>query len=752
MNGRDRARRRASLGLAGLLAATVALAWHVAARDRGGDAPAADGLTITDGNRGTCFACTTPTPAPPHKGEGDPARLSVCRLKAEAAASTTPSSLWGGAGVGVPTCDCAAVDGLATAAVAGEPRGFDSGATADAALRDGLDALAAGDVARARAIRDGSLPDALDRRILAWAVALDGGREVPGTEIAAAARTLAGWPGQATLRRNLERALHRERPEADAVIAAIGDGEVRTIEGAIALARAFRALGDTERARAAIGAAWRWQRLEPALEAAVIGEFGAIIAPADHRIRMETMLHHDRIASAGRVAVLAGAQDLWRAWAAAIRGERTAPALLEAVPQDQRSAGHAFAKARYLRKTGKIREAAAALLAAPAGAGAIEPDGWWQERRALSRELLDLGDAATAYALAASQAGGSPATVADAQFHAGWYALRGLRDAATAAGHFARIAEVAEGPISRARAFYWLGRAAEAGGPGDAAAHFAAAAAYGTTFYGQLAAAKLGRQALDIAQPRPGGADALAFNRREAVKVVARLEAAGDAARADLFYRDLAERLTAPGEVALLAARAEARGDHHLALRIGKIAAGRGIDIGLLAHPLGAIPSGADMAEAGEALAYAVARQESEFNAAAVSRAGARGLLQLLPGTARDMARKRGVDFSADRLTADPGYNATLGAAFLAEQLERFGGSYVLAIAGYNAGPRRALEWTKRYGDPRGADLDTVVDWIERIPFTETRSYVQRVMENYQVYKMRLSGRFDIAGDLVDGR
>ncbi|CAG1013306.1 soluble lytic murein transglycosylase [Rhizobiaceae bacterium] len=689
MNGTKRTTWLARLTIAGGLAAMAPLGWHVAARDRG---------------------------------------------------------------------DVSSLDRTTTAAVAGEPRGLQDLAGTETApgeavrLREGLEALAAGDLGGARAIRDDRGTDTLDRRILFWAIALDGGRAVTSAEIADAATNLAAWPGEAALRRNLERALYRERAEPEAVIAALGDGEMRTIEGAIALARAFRSLGDTEHARTAIGSAWRWQRLDAAAENAVIAEFGAIIAAPDHRIRMETMLHHDRIASAGRVASLAGAEALWRAWSAVIRGEKNSAALLDAVPEAQRSAGHAFATARLLRKEGKVREAAAAMLAAPADAGAIEPETWWQERRALSRELLDLGDAATAYALAAAQTGGSPTTRADAEFHAGWYALRGLRDATKAAAHFARIAGIAEGPISRARAFYWLGRAAEAGGPGDAGAFDAQAAAYGATFYGQLAAARLGRQALEIAQPQPTGDDAATFRNREAVQAIARLEAAGDADRAGFFYRDLAERLTAPGEVALLAARADARGDRHLALRVAKIAAGRGIDVGLLSHPLGAIPDGTDTAEAGEALAYAVARQESEFNPAAVSRAGARGLLQLLPGTARDMARKRGVDFSADRLTADASYNATLGAAFLAEQLRRFDGSYVLAIAGYNAGPRRAVEWTKRYGDPRGADLDTVVDWIERIPFTETRSYVQRVMENYQVYKMRLSGRFDIAGDLVEGR
>ena len=219
-----------------------------------------------------------------------------------------------------------------------------------------------------------------------------------------------------------------------------------------------------------------------------------------------------------------------------------------------------------------------------------------------------------------------------------------------------------------------------------------------------------------------------------------------------MLYRDLAQQMVSPGELALLAAMAEQRGDHFLALRVGKIAASRGLDIGALSHPVGVIPASADISGAGKALAYAIARQESEFNVGAVSGAGARGLLQLLPGTARDVAKRSGLPYSKERLTTDAGYNATLGAAFLGEQLGRFDGSYVLTFAGYNAGPRRAREWVARYGDPRGKSLDAVVDWIERIPFTETRGYVQRVMENYEVYKMRLSGKFDIADDLVNGR
>ena len=171
-----------------------------------------------------------------------------------------------------------------------------------------------------------------------------------------------------------------------------------------------------------------------------------------------------------------------------------------------------------------------------------------------------------------------------------------------------------------------------------------------------------------------------------------------------------------------------------------------------MSHPIGVIPDSANISGSGKALAYAIARQESEFNVSAVSRAGALGLLQLMPGTAEQLAKKAGMAFSQAKLTTDAGYNATLGATFLGQQLDRYNGSYVLTFAGYNAGPRRADQWVARYGDPRGKEIDEIVDWIERIPYSETRSYIQRVMENYEVYKMRISGQFDIVGDLVDGR
>jgi len=620
-------------------------------------------------------------------------------------------------------------------------------------LRAGLKALSGGEVLEARAIRDGFPVTSLDYRILMWAIAVRGGRDVPGSEIAAATTMFRNWPGAISLRRNAERALVREKPEPLAAISAFEEHAPETLEGIMLVARSHLALGQDEAARAVISPLWRTETLEMADESRILTEFGAVMTAADHRARMERLLYAEKVNAAARVADEAEAEPLAKAWTAVIRGDKKAAALLKAVPQEMRSAGYFFAEAKYLRKKKKFAEAAEAMLKAPTDRAAlIDPDAWWIERRVLSRELVDAGDIKMAYRIAAAHAAESPVEAADAEFHAGWYAFRGLHDPKGAAKHFARIAAMAEGPISLARAYYWLGRTAEAGAAGDAQLFYRKAAIHGTTFYGQLAAERIGGKQLNVDYPQPSAADRDMFERREVVHAIRRLQQCGQQRLADILYRGLATDIINPRELSLLADMADSRGNHTLALKVGKIATARGIDAGALSHPIGVIPADADISASGKALAYAIARQESEFNISAVSHAGAKGLLQLLPSTAKAVAKKAGIAYAPERLTTDPGYNATLGAAFLGEQLGRFDGSYVLTFAGYNAGPGRAREWIRRYGDPRGLDVDDVVDWIERIPFAETRAYVQRVMENYQVYKMRLSGSFDIEGDLVKGR
>jgi len=485
----------------------------------------------------------------------------------------------------------------------------------------------------------------------------------------------------------------------------------------------------------------------------IVREFADVLTVEDHRIRMERMLYEGDATAAARIAPLAHAEALNAAWSAVLSGSPNAQKLLDAVPGDQRSPGYSFAKIKLLRKADRLSDAAELMLKAPDSANAlIDPGVWWIERRLLARNLYDAGKIELAYRLVSNHAAQTPIDMAEAEFAAGWYALRGLNDPKAAEVHFARITALAEGPITRARAYYWWGRASEEAHEDDAKRHYEVSARYGTTFYGQLAAARIGSPALNLAAPTPSDADSARFEKLEAVRAIDRLEAADQKKYAYRLYLDLAKQLVTPGEIALLCARAEQSGNHFVALKVAKAGAQRGIEIGALSHPVGVIPDDTDVAGAGMALAYAVARQESEFNTGAVSGAGALGLLQLMPDTAQEMARKTGLAYSQERLTVDPGYNATLGAAMLNQQLQRFNGSYILTFAAYNAGPRRVNQWISRYGDPRGKSLEDVVDWIEKIPFSETRAYVQRVMENYEVYKMRLTGRFDIVSDLTDGR
>lgn len=621
-------------------------------------------------------------------------------------------------------------------------------------LKSGLDALSNRKPAEAIAIRDGMASGTLDRHILTWAIAISGQTGIPSLEIAEAQRELHGWPGLQSLRGHSERALYRENPPAADVIAAFGSTRPETAEGAVILARALVAEGKGAAAVEFLRTFWFKEALDKDVEDQILSEFSALLTAADHKRRMEMLLYRSRVDQAERFGTLGKAQSLCRAWAAVIRGSGKAADLIAAVdPSWRDDPAYLFLRIEYLRKQGKYEEAALLLQRMPRGGDVlVNPGEWWTEQRIVSRGLFDKGDFRGAYWLAANHAAADAADIVDAEFHAGWYALRGLEEPATAAAHFRRILDASSRPISAARAWYWLGRAAEAGGPGKADDYFANAARYPGTFYGQLAAARLGRSTLDVTSPAPTPADRARFESREAVRAIDRLEAAGHGWRADSLYRALAAELTSPGELAILAARAETTRNHQLALQIGKIAFGRGIDVAALAFPLGVIPSSANIDGAGKALAYAIARQESAFNPAAVSAANARGLLQLLPATAKGVASRYGLAYSKDRLTSDAGYNATLGSHYLGEQIDNFGGSYILTFIAYNAGPRRVPEWMGRYGDPRGKPIDEVIDWIERIPFEETRNYVQRVMENYQVYKSRLGQKSDIVSDLRMGR
>jgi len=601
------------------------------------------------------------------------------------------------------------------------------------------------------AIRDKMKMGSSERQLINWLLVTSGSVEITSNQISTMMKELQDWPGHVRMRNFFERAVARENHSPAQIIALLGEQKPQTVAGMVALGNALIKSGQEAQARALLKPWWHKAKLTKAEEKFVLEKLTqSILSKDDHLQRMKNLLYEYRLDSAEALSRLAEARSLYLAVAAVARQEKNAAQRLAQVDKSwAKDPVLTFARIQYLRRHGKYDEAAKLMLKAPKDAKTlINPDVWWVERRVLSREMLDLGQYKLAYQLASTHAAESPAQAVDAEFHAGWYALRFLQDAKTAQKHFAKIIELSSGSISQARGFYWLGRTKEAlRDPQAAHDYYTKAAHFTTTYYGQLAAAKLKQKNIDIPYYRPDEQERRNFTKRVVVQAINLLQKIGDKERTEILIRELGKDLKNRGELALLAAMAEKQGNHYLSLKIGKDAAARGLDVGALTHPLGAISSKLSLSN--KALAYAIARQESEFNPTAQSNAGARGLLQLMPKTAKSVAQLQKITYSLEKLSRDSSYNATLGSYFLADQLARFNGSYLLTFIGYNAGSGRVREWIIRYGDPRGENIDAVVDWVERIPFTETRNYVQRVMENYQVYQGRLNGKPDIARDLT---
>jgi soluble lytic murein transglycosylase len=375
------------------------------------------------------------------------------------------------------------------------------------------------------------------------------------------------------------------------------------------------------------------------------------------------------------------------------------------------------------------------LLAAPRDpAKVVNPDPWWVERRLIARKLLDLGDAKMAYDVANGAAPPiSDNFRAEQHFTAGWIALRFLRDPGIAMAHFARIADGATNPITLARSYYWQARAAEAlGRDQDARALFDAAAHYPTAYYGQLARARLGLDEVTLRElPDPSP------DRRmlELARVFEILYAIDNRDLIASMAADLGDKATDIGALVTLADISARHNDARAVLLIGKPALGRGFPMERYAFPNFGVPDYQPIGPPVEpCVVYSIVRQESAFNPRVVSSANAIGLMQVTPAAGRDTAKRFGVTFDQRRLMDDVTYNAQLGSAELGNDIANWRGSYILAFSAYNAGPRRAKEWIEQYGDPRDPKVDPI-DWIERIPISETRNYVERVIENMQVYR-----------------
>jgi len=415
--------------------------------------------------------------------------------------------------------------------------------------------------------------------------------------------------------------------------------------------------------------------------------------------------------------------------------------------------GYLFSKIQLLRREEKFAEAAQLMLSVPKDPARLyNPDEWWVERRLLSRKMIDLGEHRTAYLIARDAALPSRDIYkTEQEFTAGWIALRFLGDPATAAQHFARIGVGSVNPTALARAGYWQGRAAEAAGRAqDARAAYTAAAAHSTSYYGQLARAKLGLPQIEL-NDAPA-ARGRGIERLEIVRAVQLLYALDERDIAIPIFADMGENGD-PDALVGLGELASRNGDARGMLLVGKAALNRGLPFDFYAYPVNGIPPFKSIGpDVEQSIVYAIARQESAFNPNDVSPAQAYGLMQVTPDAGRYVCRKYGASFDLGRLKTDPVYNAALGAAELGGLIEDYRGSYIMTFAAYNAGRGSVKKWIERYGDPRDPKVDAV-DWVELIPFSETRNYVERIMENLQVYRARFGGgtRLQIEADLHRG-
>lgn len=587
-----------------------------------------------------------------------------------------------------------------------------------------------------------SISDPVARKLSEWMILRSDDNNASSDRYKAFITENPTWPSVTFLRRRGESALWDDKRDDAAVLAFLGGEQPISAKGRFMLARVLLARGDRPGAERLVRTAWRGDAFPSPTEETALERFGSLLTPGDHKTRMDLLLYGNDSGGALRSAKRLGAGyiALAKAHIALDKKASNSKALLDAVPADLHNDPlYLFIKAQWLRREDKFHEAARAMQAAPRDpARLVNADEWWIERRLLARKLLDTNEPRLAYAIARDAS--LPARdiyKTEQEFTAGWIALRFLNDPNLAAQHFARIGVGSVNPTALARAGYWQGRAAEAAGrTQEARAAYESAAAQSTSYYGQLARAKLGlpQIALNGVPGRSRGGERL-----EIVRAVELLYALDEREIAIPILADMGDRADMDGLLALCELT-QRHNDARGMLLVGKAGLNRGMPFDHCAYPVSGIPPYKDFGPGVEkAIVFAIARQESAFHPTIVSPANAYGLMQVTAGAGKYVAKKYGTTFDLNRLKTDPSYNAAFGAAELGGLIDDYRGSYIMTFAGYNAGRGSVRKWVERYGDPRDPKVDAV-DWVEKIPFSETRNYVQRIMENLQVYRARFGG------------
>ncbi len=580
--------------------------------------------------------------------------------------------------------------------------------------------------------------DPLAHKLYTWMYFREEDAEADYTRLAQFIRNNPDWPRMDALREKAEKGMPARLSSAE-VNAWFADYPPLTAGGLDRYLGALVGTGKNAEAKKVITEWWASKLTTREDQKLIYYKYGGLIDMNAHRKRLDTLLFSSQYTNARAIAQVLGHgyPELTEARIALARDTPGINALIAKVPQKlQSDPGFLYERVRWRRKNNLDVEAMEILNNPPLPSQVQNPGDWWKERHIIIRRLLERKMYDSAYLLASKhgQAEGFP--FAEAEWMAGWLALRYQNSPAKAAKHFERLYTNVSTPVSKARGAYWMGRTAQAMKQTKVAdAWFKEAGKYQTVFYGQLAGAELGLgNALPNASaPQLSPGDLAQMNRNDMVRAAQLFHAAGMKKESSRFLEQFAETQGTPKAYRFAAELASDMKQYYDAVKIAKEATNKGLFLTAQSYPV--ITDRLHSVTSEWALVHALIRQESMFDAGAQSPVGATGLMQLMPATAKSVAKKLGVPYSPGRLT-NADYNIRLGNAYLNELLVRYKGSYPLAIAAYNAGPGRVDGWIKNFGDPRSGHID-LVDWIEMMPIYETRNYVQRVMESVYVYRLR---------------
>jgi soluble lytic murein transglycosylase len=585
--------------------------------------------------------------------------------------------------------------------------------------------------------------DTTANKIIQWRYLLDKNSGASFGEISAFILSNPDWPARDTLFARAEKAIS-SNTDSHAVVAFFGSRDPVTGLGDVRLGDALIATGNVARGKALIQKGWIEGSFEPTDEFDIISRHGDILTPDIDAQRLNNLLWRNEITEAKRELSRVSSATQQIAQIRLQLKQNPSTGLHAAESLDATSdPGLVYDLVRAYRRQNDISEIASLVARAPdRQVAAMGPNAWWSELNIATRDALQTRDYASAYRIAANTGltAADSTNYTEAQFLAGWIALRFLNQPDTALNHFHLLAKAAARPISRGRAYYWIGRAHEAAGNlADAAAAYHTASQVPETFYGQLALAKIDSTPHIHLTETAAAAATSAYesdNLSAAIRVLADL---GQESLLRVFAMQDATVYSEPGHMKALCADLTKMGFREIAVRVAKQASYDGVYFINYLYPTTSVPAYLGNGTAPDpAFVHGIIRQETEFDPTATSAPGARGLMQLMPESARIAAGQAGLTYRPNDLMTDTTYNMQLGMTELGARISDYGGSLPLAAAAYNAGPGNVSKWMNTYGDPRSPTTDPI-DWIEEIPFTETRNYVQRALDNMEVYRQKLS-------------